>query len=218
MINLIKDAMIIVEKWFSDLRNVLLIVALVFALVTMADLQTFKVEVATMNSELDDAITRNKQLVEQVDKRVDLVVSEYELLEKQNAEEKRLSEEKMINDIALVVMAESGNQSFRGKYLVACTIVNRSKKYNKSFDEIIYQPGQYAKPYVFKTGLSTWQKEQESLMFNECVEAVKMALEETEPVMYFCNPKTSTKAGFEWIEENAILYCVEQDHNFYIEE
>lgn len=170
-----------------------------------------------MNSELNDAISQNKQLIEQVNEKTNTIVSKYKILEKQNAE-KILSEEKMINDIALVVMAESGNQSFRGKYLVACTIVNRSKKYNKSFDEVMYQPGQYAKPYVFKTGLSTWQKEQETLMFNECVEAVKMALEETEPVMYFCNPKTSTKTGFEWIEENAILYCVEQDHNFYVEE
>lgn len=212
VMTLIKNVMKILEKLFSDLTNVLLIIVFVFALVTIADLQAFKTEVVEMNNKLDNAISQNKQLIEQVNERVESIAYKCEIPEKQNAEEK------MINDIALVVMAESGNQSFRGKYLVACTIVNRSKKYNKSFDEIMYQPGQYAKPYVFKTGHSAWQKEQELLMFNECVAAVKMALEETEPVMYFCNPKTSTKTGFEWIEENAILYCVEQDHNFYVEE
>lgn len=192
---------------------VLLLTSLVLAVITISlniAQKELDDQMVAVQSEIALLETQQKDLKKLVEDRVSYIIqenSQSELYDVYSDEELYL--------IARVVMAESGNQTIRGKYLVACTIFNRSEMMGIPLSEVVTQPNQYSDPYVFKSGLSEWQREQERNMFDECVEAVKLASEDTEPVIYFFNPETSEPTAMAWIEDNNPYYCVEKDHIFY---
>lgn len=66
--------------------------------------------------------------------------------------------------IAMVVMAEAGNQELLGKVAVATTILNRCDAWGKTVEEVINMPNQYTFPYY-------------GTVSEECFRAVEIARE-----------------------------------------
>lgn len=87
--------------------------------------------------------------------------------------------------MARVVEAESKGEPFKGKYLVASTIVNRTNHplFPANVRSVVYSPNQYADP-------SPTYSEQS-------MKAVKMAIKNPYPrILYFYNPKKAKNKKF----------------------
>lgn len=119
--------------------------------------------------------------------------------------------------LSRVIFTEAGNQSYKGKLLVAATIKNRYQAgdYNSLY-AVVNQQGQYATPRE----LATITTPQELAQLEECKRAVIEALNSHDTygrVSYFCNPKISDKVSLRWFENELELVCVEGEHSFYRE-
>jgi spore germination cell wall hydrolase CwlJ-like protein len=119
--------------------------------------------------------------------------------------------------LSRVIFTEAGNQSYRGKLLVAATIRNRYRTGNyRDLCAVVYQQGQYATPRE----LPTITTPQELKQLEECKQAVIEVLNSDDTyggVMYFCNPRISDPVSLRWFESELELVCVEGEHYFYRE-
>ncbi len=122
-----------------------------------------------------------------------------------------------IDLLSRVVFSEAGNQSYKGKLLVAATIKNRYQTGNyNSLYAVVNQQGQYATP----RDLATITTPQELAQLEECKRAVIEALNSHDTygrVSYFCNPRICDKSLLRWFESELELVCIEGEHNFYRE-
>lgn len=87
--------------------------------------------------------------------------------------------------LAKVVEAEARGESFRGKYLVASTVINRvnDSRFPTSIAEVVEWPNQYATP--------------SSSYSEESMQAVEKAIGNPYPsILYFYNPKKATNRNF----------------------
>ena len=119
-----------------------------------------------------------------------------------------------IDVLSRVVFSEAGNQSYKGKVLVAATIYNRSQRTGMTPYEVVCQPGQYATPRE----LSTITTPQEIKALEECRQAVIEVFNSNDTyngIEYFCNPRISNKASLKWFKDNLTLVIIEGEHNFY---
>lgn len=118
--------------------------------------------------------------------------------------------------LSRVVFAESANQSYRGKLLVAATIKNRYQTgdYTNLYS-VVYQQGQYAMPRELPTIITPLELKQ----LSECKRAVIEVFNTDDTyggVKYFCNPKTSDPVALEWFKTFELV-MVEGEHYFYRE-
>lgn len=116
--------------------------------------------------------------------------------------------------LARVVFAESGNQSYKGKILVAATIKNRSEQWNITPTEAVTAKDQYAKPYDIAKIKTNIEKQQHA----DCIKAITEVFNSNntyDDVLYFCNPKLSNEQSLKWFNDNLVLVTVEGDHYFY---
>ena len=84
-----------------------------------------------------------------------------EVIEEEPEESHRMTDDEII---AMVVMAEAGNQELLGKVAVAMTILNRCDAWGKTVEEVINEPNQYTFPYY-------------GTVSEECFRAVEIARE-----------------------------------------
>lgn len=103
--------------------------------------------------------------------------------------------------ITRVVIAESGNESFRGQQAVAQCIRDRlrSGNYGSTISEVLGAPGQFASPY--SGDLS---------QYPSCLQAVydvfvaDKSVFDTE-VIFFYNPETSAPSAKAWLETMPLI-------------
>ena len=129
-------------------------------------------------------------------------------------EEKQVYVPVEIDVLSRVVFSEAGNQSYKGKILVAATIYNRSQRTGLTPYDVVCQPGQYATPRELPTITTT----EEIKALEDCRKAVIEVFNSNNTygdIEYFCNPRISNKASLEWFKDNLTLVCVEGEHNFY---
>ena len=122
-----------------------------------------------------------------------------------------------IDTLARVVFAESGNQSYKGKVLVAATIRNRFRTGNYLFPiNVVNQPGQYASAKE----LSEINTATERKQYEDCKKALIEAFNSGDTykdIKYFCNPKTSDPVMLQWFKNELELVTIEGQHYFYRE-
>jgi len=119
-------------------------------------------------------------------------------------------------ELAPIIMSAAGNQTYKGKYLVACVLRNRVEKYGL---ESVLTSGHVEKPYIKPKGLSEWQSEQIDKQYQDCVKAVNKAYETQEyaDLLYYCNPKISSQDGLEFFNKLTFVIA-EGEHKFYKED
>ncbi len=116
--------------------------------------------------------------------------------------------------IIRAVFAESANQPYVGKLLVAATIRNRSEQWGMSTTDVVTATGQYAKPYSSSTFTKAQQKQ-----YDECKQAVEEVFNNYstyDDVIYFINPKICNKSALQWMKTKQYVVTV-ADHIFYKE-
>lgn len=101
------------------------------------------------------------------------VEEEPEIIEEVEGKAPIMSDEDII---AMVVMAEAGNQDMLGKVAVATTILNRADYFGTTIESVITEPNQYSYPYY-------------GTVTDECYRAVEIAQENRDlfptSMMYF---------------------------------
>lgn len=120
-----------------------------------------------------------------------------------------------IETLARIVMSASGNQTYKGKYLVACVLRNRVNKYGVVN---VLTSGHVETPYKQLQGLSEWQSKQVNKQLTECRQAIKQAFScsDNEDLFYYQNPQYSTNDGLEFFE--TLQFVIKEDeHCFYKE-
>lgn len=95
----------------------------------------------------------------------------------QEVKEPVLSDEEIL---AMVVMAEAGNQPFLGKVAVASVVLNRCDAWGLTVETVVSQEGQFAYPYY-------------GTVSKDCYRAVEVAMENRDlfdsNMLYFRNTK-----------------------------
>lgn len=111
--------------------------------------------------------------------------------------------------LARLVIAESGNQPYEGQVAVAQVVCDRiNAGYGKSISEVIYAPKQFAKPYA--GDISKFPKAQEAV-YAVLYEGAR-AFEE--PVIFFCNPATSSPNALAWMRTKPFIGTIGA-HDFF---
>lgn len=114
-----------------------------------------------------------------------------------------------------VIMAAAGNESYKGKYLVACVLRNRVNKYG------IYKvltSGHVEKPFYI-TNETGYELEQRNKQLADARQAFKIAFNNNDypNLMYYQNPLYSTDDGLAFFSKLTYV-LTEGGHNFYKEQ
>lgn len=108
-----------------------------------------------------------------------------------------------------LVIAESGNQPYKGQVAVAQVVCDRYVAgYGDSITDVIYAENQFATPY--SKDISVYP------LASEAVHAVLYEGERAfiETTLFFCNPSRSSPSALEWMRTKPYIGTI-ADHEFY---
>lgn len=111
--------------------------------------------------------------------------------------------------LARLVIAESGNQPYKGQLAVAQVVCDRyAAGYGDSITDVIYAKNQFATPYAKSTA--------DYPLAYDAVYAVLYEGERafTETTLFFCNPETSNPDALAWMRTKPYIGTI-ANHEFY---
>jgi spore germination cell wall hydrolase CwlJ-like protein len=183
-------------------KHIILIFAILILAIVLSKAKKQEIKIIDTNY----TQIQTTQIVLAVNKETEVIHIKYTLYDKLTESQK--------GKLTGIIMAAAGSESYRGKYLVACVLRNRVKKYG------IYEvltSGHVEKPFYI-TDETGWELEQREKQLADAEKALETAFNNNAypELMYYQNPLYSTDDGLAFF--NNLEYVLsEGGHKFYKE-